>query len=201
MSKLIYITESQFKTLVEDWSYCNSGNTVNPFKYGGAEITVNSVTGNDTDDDVELGKPVTGDEFASQLVPQRNHWSRGATRTNIHEVNQAINKKKIGLSDRSEQTAQQLGIDTTGLDCNHGFVVRNRIANGNYDGKVSQEDLKQLDTDLGGKLKTQMDISRNDRKAKMERGENVLKSAPKTGAKGGAHTPKGNNVIGVTYKN
>ena len=33
----------------------------------------------------------------------------------------------------------------------------------------------------------------------METGQSVMKSAPKTGAKGGAHTPDGNNVIGITY--
>ena len=55
-----------------------------------------------------------------------------------------------------------------------------------------------LRSELERKIKTGTDISKNGREAKMARGENVLKSAPKTGAKGGAHTPNGNNVIGVT---
>jgi hypothetical protein len=58
-----------------------------------------------------------------------------------------------------------------------------------------------LQQELRRKLNTAENISSNNRDAKMARGENVLKSAPKTGAKGGAHTPKGNNVIGITYQN
>ena len=57
-----------------------------------------------------------------------------------------------------------------------------------------------LQKEIRRKLDTAENISRNSREAKMSRGENVLKSAPKTGAKGGAHTPKGNNVIGITYQ-
>lgn len=201
MSRLIYITEAQLQEIVGNGSYLNDTDTTNEYRFGGAEITVNGTTGDYVDGDVELGDPVTSDEFAAGLVPQRSHWTRGITRTSIHEANQEIKNNNLGLSDRSEQTAQQLGIDASDMDCNYGFVVQDRIKKGNYNGKVSDEDLTNLNNELGNKLQTQMNISRSGRQAKMARGENVLKSAPKTGAKGGAHTPKGNNVIGVTYEN
>ena len=201
MSKLIYITEAQLQEIVGNGSYLNDTDTTNEYRFGGAEITVNGTTGNYVDGDVEFGEPVTSDEFAAGLVPQRSHWTRGTTRTSLREGNHEIEDKQIGLSNRSKQTAQQLGIDTSGIDCNYGFVVQNRINSGEYNGKVSEEDLTQLKSDINKKLQTQMNISKSNREAKMARGENVMKSAPKTGAKGGAHTPKGNNVIGVTYEN
>lgn len=201
MSKLIYITEAQLQEIVGNGSYLNDTDTTNEYRFGGAEITANGTTGDYVDGDVEFGDPVTSDEFAAGLVPQRSHWTRGTTRTSIHEANQEIKDKKIGLSTRSQQTAQELGLDSSDMDCNYGFVVKDRIEGGNYAGKASEEDLTHLKNDINKKLQTQMNISRSGREAKMARGENVLKSAPKTGAKGGAHTPKGNNVIGVTYEN
>ena len=201
MSKLIYITEAQLQEIVGNGSYLNDTDTTNEYRFGGAEVTVNGTTGNYVDGDVEFGEPVTSDEFAAGLVPQRSHWTRGTTRTSLRESNQTIEKNKLGLSNKSKKTAQQLGLNGSDINCNYGFVVQNRINNGEYDGKVSDEDLEQFSDDIGGKLKTQMNISRSNREAKMARGEHVMKSAPKTGAKGGAHTPKGNNVIGVTYEN
>lgn len=200
MSKLIYITESQLQEIISNGVYLNKTDNGNEFKYGGAEVTTNGTTGNYIDGDVESGDPVTSDKLASQLVPQRSHWTRGAGQTRVNEANQEIKGLNVGLSDKSEQTAKELGIDASDMDCNYGFVVQDRIENGEYNGKVSDEDLARLNNDLGNKLKTKMNISRSGRQAKMARGENVLKSAPKTGAKGGAHTPNGNNVIGVSYK-
>jgi hypothetical protein len=200
MSKLIYITEAQLQEIVGNGAYLNKTDTKNEFKFGGAEVTTNGTTGNYIDGDVESGDPVTSDKLASQLVPQRSHWTRGAGQTRVNEANQEIKGLNVGLSDKSEQTAEKLGINASDMDCNYGFVVQGRIKNGEYNGKVNDEDLTQLNNDLGNKLQTKMNISRSGRQAKMARGENVLKSAPKTGAKGGAHTPKGNNVIGVSYE-
>lgn len=201
MSRLIYITEAQLQEIVGNGSYLNDTDTTNEYRFGGAEITVNGTTGDYVDGDVEFGDPVTSDEFAAGLVPQRSHWTRGTTRTSIHEANQEIEHNHIGLSDESEQTAEELGIDASDMDVNYGLVVQNRYKTGKYDGKVSDKRLNNFINDVGKKCQTQMNISRSGRQAKMARGENVLKSAPKTGAKGGAHTPKGNNVIGVTYEN
>lgn len=200
MSKLIYITEAQLQEIVGNGAYLDDTDTTNEYRFGGAEVSVNGTTGNYIDGDVELGEPVTTDNYASQLVPQRSHWSRGSGKARISEANQEIKGLNVDLSDESKQTAKKLGINASDMDCNYGFVVQDRIENGEYNGKVNDEDLTQLNNDLGNKLQTKMNISRSGREAKMARGENVLKSAPKTGAKGGAHTPKGNNVIGVSYE-
>ena len=200
MSKLIYITEAQLQEIVGNGAYLNKQDTTNEFKFGGAEVNVNSTTGSYLDGDLESGDPVTSDELADTLSTQSNLRTQIGSRTLTRESNHNIEHNHIGLSDKSKQTAQQLGIDASDMDVNYGLVVTNRIEKGNYNGKVSKKDLVDLNNDVSNKCQTQMTISRNDRKAKMARGENVMKSAPKTGAKGGAHTPKGNNVIGVTYE-
>jgi hypothetical protein len=58
-----------------------------------------------------------------------------------------------------------------------------------------------LEKEIRRRLDTAENISKSGRDAKMNRGENVLKSTNKTGLKGGAHSPNGNNTIGVTYEN
>ena len=201
MSRLIYITEAQLQEIVTNGAYLNKQDTTNEFKFGGAEVTTNGITGNYIDGDVEPGDSVTSDEIAASLLPQRSRFHRYMDQINVYESNHEIEHNHIGLSDESEQTAEELGIDASDMDVNYGLVVQNRYKTGKYDGKVSEKRLNNFINDVGKKCQTQMNISRSGRQAKMARGENVLKSAPKTGAKGGAHTPKGNNVIGVTYEN
>lgn len=57
-----------------------------------------------------------------------------------------------------------------------------------------------LQREIEYKVNLGTDISQSNRDAKMRRGENILKSSPKNGSKGGAHTSN-NNIIGITYQN
>lgn len=216
MSKLIYITEAQLQEIVGNGAYLSDTDTTNEYRFGGSEVAVNGTTGNYVDGDVELGEPVTSDEFASQLVPQRSHWTRGTTRTNLREANQDLTGKQntFQVSDEEVGKLKQRLSTYAGKQSDAGVKRGQNIAN---KGRVSYDDayriLNDMNTGNAGavldpegtlrselerKIKTGTDISKNGREAKMARGENVLKSAPKTGAKGGAHTPNGNNVIGVT---
>ena len=61
----------------------------------------------------------------------------------------------------------------------------------NTDGKLEREIRRKLDT--------AENISSNDKENKKEMGLNIIKPHSKDGTKGGAHSPKDNNVIGVTY--
>lgn len=77
------------------------------------------------------------------------------------------------------------------------YRILNDISNGkdsnllNTDGKLEREIRRKLDT--------AENISSNDKENKKEMGLNIIKPHSKDGTKGGAHSPKDNNVIGVTY--
>jgi len=218
MSKLIYITERQLNEIIGNGAYLNDGDTTNEYRFGGAEVTVDGTTGNYVDGDVEFGEPVTTDEFARGLVPQRSHWSRGAVKSPIREANQDLSGKGNTFQissvelDKLKQRLNSYGgsKNDAGFKRGQTLVNKGRISyddayrvlddmNTGTDGAVLDPD-GTLKNELERKINTGTNISKSGRESKMNMGQNVMKSAPKTGAKGGAHTPKGNNVIGVSYE-
>ena len=223
MSKLIYITESQLQEIIGNGSYLNDKDNTNEYRFGGAEITVGGTTGNYTDGDIETAKPVTTDKFAKQLTKQRVRGMGGEPgnylrRNIIPESNQDLTGKqntfqisKKNLEDLENRLNNYQGSENNpGIKRGKNLVNKGRISydnayrvlddmNNGSEGSVLDPD-GNLRRELEQKIKTATNISKSNRNAKMERGENVIKSAPKTGFKGGAHTPKGKNVIGVEYQ-
>jgi hypothetical protein len=219
MSKLIYITESQLQEIIGNGAYLNNQDTTNEYRLGGSEISTNGITGNYTDGDVEYGEPVITDKIAKQITKPRVRGLGGYVerRIVIPESNQDFTGKQntMQISDTVKKKIENNLKNYNGSGNAQGVKrAQNIVKNGrmSYDdayrtlndfqnnraGDVLDPMLQQ---ELRRKLNTAENISSNNREAKMTRGENVLKSAPKTGAKGGAHTPKGNNVIGITYQN
>jgi polyhydroxyalkanoate synthesis regulator phasin len=216
MGKLIHITESQLLEIVGNGAYLNSQDTTNEYRFGGAEITANGVTGNYVDGDVEMGEPVTTDKIARQMA---RHRVRGMGRTVLPESNQDLTGKNntFQLSntemDKLKQRVQTYAgsHNDAGIKRSKNLMKKGRISyddayrvlddmNKGNAGSVLDPD-GTLRREIENKIKTGTDISKNDRQSKINRGENVLKSTNKTGMKGGTHTPKGNNIIGVTYEN
>lgn len=216
MGKLIHITESQLLEIVGNGAYLNSQDTTNEYRFGGAEITANGVTGNYVDGDVEMGKPVTTDKIAKQMA---RHRVRGMGRRVLPESNQDLTGKNntFQLSnteiDKLKQRVQTYAgsHNDAGIKRSKNLIKKGRISyddayrvlddiNKGNAGSVLDPD-GTLRREIENKIKTGTDISKNDRQSKINRGENVLKSTNKTGMKGGTHTPKGNNIIGVTYEN
>jgi hypothetical protein len=202
MSKLIYITESQYKKLVEDGPYLNVNDTTNPYRYGGPEVTVNGVTGNDVDDDVEMAEPTTTDEFAKQLSKR---GIRGLGRAVYTESNQDLDNRGFQLSQKERERLAQTGTEVGRnlakkgrISYDYSYKLQNDLKNGKADANLDPNGT--LFDELNKKTETAEDISRNRRESDMAMGKRVMKYAPKTGAKGGAHTPNGNNTIGVSYK-
>lgn len=220
MSKLIYITESQLNEIVGNGAYLNPNDTTNEYRLGGAEIGTNGTTGNYVDGDSKPGKPVTTDKIAKQIRRQgRNYLGQPAfnRRPILPESNQDFTGKQNTFQ-ISQPTLDGIKERLNGYsgDRNAPGVKRatELLKNGrmSYDNayrtlddysKGNGNDIlgAELEKEIRRKLDTAEDISQNGRDAKMERGENVLASHNKTGFKGGAHTPNGNNTIGVTYEN
>lgn len=216
MSKLIYITESQLQEIIGNGAYLNSQDTNNEYRLGGAEISVNGITGNYIDGDVSAGEPVTTDKIAKRLARAR---VRGMGRNVLPESNQDLAGKQntFQISQETRNKIKQNLENYSGNEHAPGVkrgktIVRNgrisyddgyRILDDIENGKAGNvlDPNGTLRNEIRRKLSTGESISKSNRESKMRRGENVLKSAPKTGIKGGAHTPKGNNVIGVTYEN
>lgn len=202
MSKLIYITESQLNEIVGNGAYLNDKDTTNMHRFGGAEITVNGTTGNDIDGDSEPGDPVTSDMIAKRLT---RRGVRGMGQAVYTESNQDFDNRSIPLSqderDRLAQTGTEVGRNLAKkgrISFDYSYKLQNDLKNGKADAKLDPDG--KLFNELNRKTETAENISRNRRESDMAMGKNVMKSAPKTGIKGGAHTPKGNNVIGVTYE-
>ena len=216
MSKLIYITESQLQEIIGNGAYLNNQDSTNEYRLGGPEISVNGITGDYLEGDVDFGKPVTTDRIAKRMARSR---VRGMGRNVLPESNQDLagKNKTFQISHDVIDSIKQNLENYSGNEHAPGVKRGERIVR---DGRISYDDGYRILDDIekgragnildpDGKLKNEIrrkldngeGMSRNNREMKMRRGENVLKSAPKTGAKGGAHTPKGNNVIGVTYKN
>lgn len=225
MSKLLYITEEQLQEIIGNGAYVDPKDDTNAHRLGGAEISVDGVTGNDTDGDVNIfggkgkyGKVITDKIGRSISKPRlRNSILRYTSR--ISESNQDITGKQhtfqlsknvIGKlkqhlqsyngnkNDAGVKRAENL-INQGNISYDNAYRVLDDMNKGNA-GSILDPD-GTLRREIENKIKTGTDISRNSREIKKERGENILKSTNKTGMKGGAHTPKGNNTIGVTYLN
>lgn len=219
MSKLIYITESQLNEIIGNGAYLDKQDTTNEYRLGGSEISTGGVTGNYTDGDVEYGEPVITDKIAKQITKPRVRGLGGYVerRRVIPESNQDFTGKQntMQISDTVKKKIETNLKNYNGSGNAQGVkraqnIVKNgrmsyddayRTLNDFQNNKAGDVLDPMLQQELRRKLNTAENISSNNRDAKMARGENVLKSAPKTGAKGGAHTPKGNNVIGITYQN
>ena len=213
MSKLIYITESQLNEIIGNGAYLNNQDSTNEYRLGGAEISVDGVTGDYIDGNLKFGKPVVSDKISKHITKPR---VKGMSRTVLPESNQDLTGKQNTMQ-ISKNTIDNIKKRLNSYNGNENDPGIKRAKNIINKGRISNDDgyriLDDFDNGKAGevldpmlqkeirrKLDTAENISRNSRETKMSRGENVLKSAPKTGAKGGAHTPKGNNVIGVTYQ-
>lgn len=213
MSKLIYITESQLNEIIGNGAYLNNQDSTNEYRLGGAEISVDGITGDYIDGNLKFGKPVIGDKISKHITKPK---VKGMSRTVLPESNQDLTGKQNTMQ-ISKNTIDNIKKRLNSYNGNENDPGIKRAKNIINKGRISNDDgyriLDDFDNGKAGevldpmlqkeirrKLDTAENISRNSREAKMSRGENVLKSAPKTGAKGGAHTPKGNNVIGVTYQ-
>lgn len=223
MSKLIYITESQLQEIVGNGSYLNDKDNTNEYRFGGAEITTGGITGNYVDGDIKTANPVITDKIAKQLTKQRvrgmgDNMKRSIDKNIIPESNQDLTGKqntfqisKKNLEDLENRLNNYQGSENNpGIKRGKNLINKGRISydnayrilddmNNGSEGSILDPD-GNLRRELEQKIETATNISKGNRNAKMERGENVIKSAPKTGFKGGAHTPKGKNVIGVEYQ-
>lgn len=214
MSKLLYITEEQLQEIIGNGAYLNNQDSTNEYRLGGKEISANGITGDYVDGDIEYGKPVVTDKIVKSLSKPR---LRGYGRRVLPESNQDITgkQKTFQLSHEVIDNIKQNLNDYNGdehapgvkrgqnivkngrISYDDGYRILNDIASGK-DGDVLKTDGK-LEREIRRKLDTAEDISSNNRESKMKRGENVIKTHSKTGLKGGAHSPKNNNTIGVTY--
>ena len=219
MSKLIYITESQLNEIIGNGAYLNTQDSNNEYRLGGKEISVNGATGNYVDGDNENGKPVTTDKIAKQITNPRVRGIGGymTRRSVLPESNQDLTGKQNTMQiskttiDKIKQNLNNYNGDKNapGVKRAEKIVKDGRVSNDNgyrilndfQNNKAGNVLDPMLQKEIRRKLDTAENISQNKRDAKMQRGENVLKSAPKNGSKGGAHTPKGNNIIGITYEN
>lgn len=213
MGKLIYITESQLNEIIGNGAYLNNQDTTNEYRLGGAEISTDGITGDYIDGNIETGKPVISDKISKRMSKPR---VRGLARTVLPESNQDLTgkQKTMQISDTTISKIKDRLNNYSGNQNDPGIKRAKNIINkgriSNDDGYRILDDFENgnagnvldpmLQKEIRRKLDTAENISKNNRDSKMSRGENVLKSAPKTGIKGGAHTPKGNNVIGVSYQ-
>jgi polyhydroxyalkanoate synthesis regulator phasin len=217
MGKKIYITEAQLQEIIGNGAYLDDKDTTNEYKLGGKEVSVDGVVGDYVDGNVAFGKPVTTDKFAQTQTNQRRRRGMINCSTQLSEANQDMKgkEKTFQLSHTEADKLRQRITNYGGSKNDAGYkraqtlVNRGRISydnayrvlddmkNGNA-GAILDPD-GTLQHELESKIKTKTDMSQSQRDAKMAAGQNVIKSAPKTGAKGGAHTPNGDNVIGITY--
>ena len=213
MGQLIYITESQLNEIIGNGAYLNNQDTTNEYRLGGAEISTDGITGDYIDGNIETGKPVISDKISKRMSKPR---VRGLARTVLPESNQDLTgkQKTMQISDTTINKIKDRLNNYSGNQNDPGIKRAKNIINkgriSNDDGYRILDDFENgnagnvldpmLQKEIRRKLDTAENISKNNRDSKMSRGENVLKSAPKTGIKGGAHTPKGNNVIGVSYQ-
>lgn len=220
MSKLIYITEAQLQEIVGNGAYLNVQDTTNEYRLGGAEVSAGGVTGNYIDGDSEPGKPVTTDNIAKQICRQgRNHLGLPAfnRRPILPESNQDLAGKQNtfqisqttldGLKERVNsysgdknapgyKRAMEL-LKNGRMSYDNAYRTLDDYSKGNGNDILGTD----LENEIRQRLNTGENMSQIGRDAKMRRGENILKSTNKTGFKGGAHSPNGNNTIGVTYEN
>lgn len=218
MSKLIYITESQLNEIIGNGSYLDAQDNTNEYRLGSTEISADGTIGDYIDGNADTGKPVTTDRITKRLAkPRIRGLGSYVRRTVIPESNQDLTGKNNTMQiskttiDKIKERLQSYNGDKNApgvkraekivkdgrISNDNGYRILNDFANGNS-GEVLDASLQK---EIRQKLDTAENISQNNRNAKMARGENVLKSAPKTGLKGGAHSLKNNNVISITYEN
>lgn len=220
MGKKIYITESQLNEIIGNSTYLNNQDTTNEYKLGTTEVSVNGITGDNIDGNLKTGKPVTTDKFAKQIKNQNRFggYAPHYRRSILPESNQDLTGKNntFQISDKEKKKIINNLNNYSGSGNEKGVQRMKNIINKN--GRISYDDAYRilddiesgndgiLDPDgtfkseLERKIKTGTDISANNRESKQNRGENIIKSAPKNYGNGKAHTPKGNNVINVTYE-
>lgn len=213
MARLIYITESQLNEIIGNGSYLNNQDSTNQYRLGGAEISVDGAMGDYIDGNFKTGNPVISDKISKQMSKPR---VRGLGRTVLPESNQDLTGKQTTMQ-ISDATISKIkdrlnnyggNQNDPGIKRAKNIIDKGRISNDDgyrilddfENGKAGEVLDPMLQKEIRRKLDTAQNISQNSREAKMSRGENVIKSTPKTGMKGGAHTPKGNNVIGVSYQ-
>lgn len=215
MGKLIYITESQLNEIIG----INPADSTNLYRYGGLEITSDGTTGSHEDGNQKYGKPTTSDEIEKSL--SRKQWGvggfppvrRGVVRESNQDFTGSNNTMQISntiIDDLKSRLSNYNGNrNDPGVKRSEEIIRKGRVSYDNAyrilddykNGKSGDILTPELEKEIRRKLDTAENISKDGRVSKQERGLNVLKSAPKDGTKGGAHTLKGNNTIGVTYFN
>jgi hypothetical protein len=143
----------------------------------------------------------TTDNFASSL-PRGTYNRMGVM--SMHEENARLAQKKFGAKDgnpgksyeATKKTVSRMNQAKKTMQTGATQDIKNQAA------KTLQNMQNNNNIDLNT-LENQYTISKNidanDRKKKVQNGERVLKSAPKTGV-GTAHTVKTNNNSFITYK-
>ena len=218
MSKLIYITEAQLQEIVGNGAYLNPNDSSNEYRLGGAEINVDGSVGDYIDGDHDTGNPVITDKIAKQIrnqrrfggfagyirkpiLPESNQDLTGkqntfqVSQTTLDDIKQRLNGYTGDKDAPGVKRATEL-IKTGRMSYDNAYRTLDDYAKGAGNDILGDE----LKKELNRHISSAENISKSGREAKMARGENVLKSAPKDGTKGGAHTPNGNNTIGVTYE-
>lgn len=218
MSKLIYITEAQLQEIVGNGAYLNPNDSSNEYRLGGAEINVDGSVGDYIDGDHDTGNPVTTDKIAKQIrnqrrfggfagyirkpiLPESNQDLTGkqntfqVSQTTLDDIKQRLNGYTGDKDAPGVKRATEL-IKTGRMSYDNAYRTLDDYAKGAGNDILGDE----LKKELNRHISSAENISKSGREAKMARGENVLKSASKDGTKGGAHTPNGNNTIGVTYE-
>lgn len=222
MSKLIHITESQLLEIIGNGAYLNNQDTTNEYRLGGKEVSADGIIGNYIDNDVKTGKPVTTDKIAKSLarkdiraltrtaipsrfvLPESNQDLTGKQKTFqlsqdiINKLRNRLNNYNGNQNDKGLKRGKNL-VNKERISYDDAYRVLDDIKNGK-DGEILDPD-GTLKNELENKINTGTSISKNNKQMKQNRGENVIKSHSKTGLKGGAHTPKNNNIIGITYEN
>lgn len=219
MSKLIYITESQLNEIVGNGTYLNAQDSTNEYRLGGSEITSDGITGDYVDGNVETGKPVMTDKIARQItsprvrglggcavrrsiIPESNRDLTGKqntmqiSQTTIDKLKEKLHNYNGKQNEPGIKRAQRI-IKTGRVSNDDGYRILHDFENG-QSGDVLDDSLQK---EIRKRLDTAENISQSSKDAKMERGENILSTNNNIMPKGHAHTPKGNNIIGVTYEN
>ena len=219
MSRLIYITEAQLNEIVGNGTYLDDNDTTNEYRLGQQEVSADGITGSYIDGDLENGKPVMTDKIAKQItnprvrgiggyafrrniLPESNQDLTGKqntmqiSQTTIDKLKEKLQSYNGSQNDPGVKRAQRI-INTGRVSNDDGY----RILNDFETGKAGEALDDSLQKEIRKRLDTAEDISQNGRDAKKERGEKVLKQNYNSATIGKAHTPKGNNIIGVTYEN
>lgn len=220
MSKLIYITEAQLHEIIGNGAYLDPNDTQNEYRFGGAEISADGTTGNYIDGDSAPGNPTTTDRIAKQIrrqgrnfigqtaynrrpiLPESNQDLAGKqktfqiSQTTLDDIKNNLSMHNGDADDAGVKRAKEL-LNTGRMSYDNAYRTLDDYSKGKGNNVLGAK----LEKELRRHLDTAESISQTGRDAKMERGENILKSTNKNGFKGGAHSPNGNNVIGVTYEN